>query len=79
MAPATQQPTPSETIAIHASFESNNDNVIITGEIYTRVRLATLSDLSHIYQLFYQIHVYHNYTHLYKATESSFANLLMYF
>uniref|UniRef100_M1B6L4 Tyramine hydroxycinnamoyl transferase n=1 Tax=Solanum tuberosum TaxID=4113 RepID=M1B6L4_SOLTU len=76
MAPATEQPTPSETITTHASSESNNDNVIITGKIYTRVRLATKADLSHIYQLFYQIHEYHSYTHLYKATESSLANLL---
>uniref|UniRef100_M1B6L2 N-hydroxycinnamoyl-CoA:tyramine N-hydroxycinnamoyl transferase THT7-1 n=1 Tax=Solanum tuberosum TaxID=4113 RepID=M1B6L2_SOLTU len=74
MAPALQQPTPSETITIDASSESNN--VTITGKIYTRVRLATKSDLSHIYQLFYQIHEYHNYTHLYKSTESSLANLL---
>uniref|UniRef100_A0A3Q7HS77 Uncharacterized protein n=1 Tax=Solanum lycopersicum TaxID=4081 RepID=A0A3Q7HS77_SOLLC len=62
MAPAPQLPTPSE--------------VTITGNIYIRVRLATKSDLSHIYQLFYQIHVYHNYTHLYKATQSSLEGLL---
>ncbi|KAH0645420.1 hypothetical protein KY284_033304 [Solanum tuberosum] len=75
MAPALQQSTPSEAI-ITTNSSSENNNVTITGKIYTRVRLATKSDLSHIYQLFYQIHEYHNYTHLYKATESSLANLL---
>ena len=66
MAPALQQSITSDA----------SSDVTITGKIYTRVRLATKSDLSHIYKLFYQIHVYHNYTHLYKATESSLANLL---
>ncbi|XP_055819367.1 tyramine N-feruloyltransferase 4/11-like [Solanum dulcamara] len=67
---ATQQPTLSE------KSSENNNNLTITGKIYTRVRLATKSDLSHIYQLFYQIHEYHSNTHLYKATESSLGNLL---
>ncbi|XP_027774834.1 tyramine N-feruloyltransferase 4/11-like [Solanum pennellii] len=71
MAPALQLPTPSQTITTDASSD-----VTITGKIYTRVRLATKSDLSHIYKLFYQIHDYHNYTHLYKATESSLEGLL---
>ncbi|CAN4076531.1 unnamed protein product [Withania somnifera] len=53
-----------------------NNNVTIAGKIYTRVRLATKADLSHIYKLFYQIHAYHNFTHLYKATESSLGDLL---
>ncbi|KAJ8526590.1 hypothetical protein K7X08_029067 [Anisodus acutangulus] len=65
----------SETITTSNSSLENN-KVTITEKIYTRVRLATKADLYHIYQLFYQIHVYHNYTHLYKATEPSLANLL---
>ncbi|KAK6782669.1 hypothetical protein RDI58_020465 [Solanum bulbocastanum] len=76
MAPAPQQPTPSPSESITTDASSENNNVTITGKIYTRVRLAKKSDLSHIYQLFYQIHVYHNYTHLYKATESSLEGLL---
>ncbi|KAM3322807.1 Tyramine N-feruloyltransferase 10/30 [Capsicum chinense] len=64
----------SETITTNGSSENNN--LTITGKIHTRVRLATKSDLHHIYQLFYQIHAYHNFTHLYKATESSLGDLL---
>lgn len=48
----------------------------ITEKVYVRVRLANENDIHHIYKLFYQIHEYHNYTHLYKATESSLCNLL---
>ncbi|XP_015085424.1 tyramine N-feruloyltransferase 4/11-like [Solanum pennellii] len=76
MAPASQQPTPSPSDSLTTDASSENNNVTITGKIYTRVRLATKSDLSHIYQLFYQIHEYHNFTHLYKATESSLEGLL---
>ncbi|XP_004245285.1 tyramine N-feruloyltransferase 4/11-like [Solanum lycopersicum] len=71
MTPSLQQPIPSESITSDASSD-----VTITGKIYTRVRLATKSNLSHIYKLFYQIHEYHNYIHLYRASESSLANLL---
>lgn len=48
----------------------------ITEKVYVRVRLANENDIHHIYKLFYQIHEYHNYTHLYKATESSLCDLL---
>ncbi|KAK4374118.1 hypothetical protein RND71_004795 [Anisodus tanguticus] len=48
----------------------------ITEKVYVRVRLANEADIHHIYKLFYQIHEYHNYTHLYKATESSLCDLL---
>ncbi|MCD7470523.1 Diamine acetyltransferase 1 [Datura stramonium] len=63
----------SQTITTNSSSESN---VMITGKIYTRVRLATKSDVYHIYQMLYQIHEYHNTTHLFKVAESSFADLL---
>ncbi|CAN4076533.1 unnamed protein product [Withania somnifera] len=74
MAAASQLPSLSETITTKPSSENNV--VTISGKIYTRVRLATKSDLYHIYQLFYEIHAYHNFTHLYKATESSLGDLL---
>ncbi|XP_055821913.1 tyramine N-feruloyltransferase 10/30-like [Solanum dulcamara] len=51
-------------------------NLTITEKVYVRVRLANENDIHHIYKLFYQIHEYHNYTHLYKATESSLCDLL---
>ncbi|XP_059291485.1 tyramine N-feruloyltransferase 4/11-like [Lycium ferocissimum] len=73
MAAAPQPSTLSETITTNSSSENN---VTIKEKIYTRVRLAEKADLHHIYQLFYQIHAYHNNTHLYKATESSLADLL---
>ncbi|OIS97695.1 PREDICTED: tyramine N-feruloyltransferase 4/11 [Nicotiana attenuata] len=55
---------------------TKNKNLTITEQVYVRVRLANEADISHIYKLFYQIHEYHNYTHLYKATESSLCDLL---
>lgn len=51
-------------------------NLTITEKVYVRVRLANENDIHHIYKLFYQIHEYHKYTHLYKATESSLCDLL---
>ncbi|KAM3378740.1 tyramine N-feruloyltransferase 4/11-like [Capsicum galapagoense] len=72
MASAPQPPTLSEKTT---NLSPENDNVTITGKIYTRVRLATKSDLHHAYQLFYQIHAYHNQFHLFKVTESSLSDL----
>ncbi|CAN4075349.1 unnamed protein product [Withania somnifera] len=51
-------------------------NLTISETAYVRVRLANENDIHHIYKLFYQIHEYHNYTHLYKASESSLCDLL---
>ncbi|CAH9074329.1 unnamed protein product [Cuscuta epithymum] len=48
----------------------------ISGKIYARVRLATRSDITHIDKLFYQIHQYHELTHLYKVSEESLSNML---
>ncbi|MCD7464056.1 Diamine acetyltransferase 1 [Datura stramonium] len=54
----------------------DSTNLTITEKVHVRVRLANENDIHHIYKLFYQIHEYHNYTHLYKATESSLCDLL---
>ncbi|KAF3621052.1 Tyramine N-feruloyltransferase 10/30 [Capsicum annuum] len=51
-------------------------NLTITEKVYVRVRLANENDIHHVYKLFYQIHEYHKFTHLYKATESSLCDLL---
>ncbi|XP_009763598.1 tyramine N-feruloyltransferase 4/11-like [Nicotiana sylvestris] len=64
------------TISETTTNSTPENYVTITEMIYTRVRLARKADLYHIYQLFYQIHAYHNNTHLYKATQCSLENLL---
>lgn len=61
-----------------AAVESgvSSENLRISDKIHARVRLATESDVAHIYKLFFQIHEYHSMTHLYKVSEDSLSNML---
>ncbi|KAJ1435915.1 GNAT domain [Sesbania bispinosa] len=43
---------------------------------FTRIRLATPSDVPHIHKMMYQMAVFEQLTHLFSATESSFSSTL---
>ncbi|XP_047175282.1 probable acetyltransferase NATA1-like [Vigna umbellata] len=63
MAPAAPQtPTPETTPLGH--------------QLFTRIRLATPSDIPHIHKLIHQMAVFERLTHLFSATESSLSATL---
>ncbi|KAM3199559.1 putative acetyltransferase NATA1-like [Capsicum annuum] len=53
---------------------SSPNGKIFNQKLYARIRVATESDVPHIYKLMQQLFVYHNIIHLLKSTQSSIAS-----
>ncbi|TMW95569.1 hypothetical protein EJD97_008661 [Solanum chilense] len=47
------------------------EKIGFNAQIFSRVRLATESDVSHLHKLMYQMAKYHNYTKVFNATKAS--------
>lgn len=47
------------------------EKISFSTQIFSRVRLATESDVSHLHKLMYQMAKYHNYTKVFNATKAS--------
>ncbi|KAK7290494.1 hypothetical protein RIF29_04958 [Crotalaria pallida] len=65
--PPTPAPEPAMTLP---------ENTPLGHPIFTRVRLATPSDVPHIHKLIHQMAVFERLTHLFSATESSLSSTL---
>ncbi|XP_009616163.1 tyramine N-feruloyltransferase 4/11-like [Nicotiana tomentosiformis] len=57
-------------------ISSPNNGKTFDQKLFARIRVATESDVPHIYKLMQQLFAYHNITHLLKSTENSIASAL---
>ncbi|CAL0328476.1 unnamed protein product [Lupinus luteus] len=67
--PLLPTPTPEPAITLPGTTPSGHP-------IFTRIRLATPSDVPHLHKLIHQMAVFENLTHQFSATESSLSSTL---
>ncbi|CAO2820801.1 unnamed protein product [Amaranthus hypochondriacus] len=73
MAAAEPPPPPTPTPEPNMTLQQTQQN---SNLLYTRIRLATKSDVPFIHKLIHQMAVFEKLTHLFEATESSLSSTL---